>query len=129
MVIRYPNSFTVWQLSAGERILLFFWQCPLAYAFVIAVTDIKYNQTIFISSFGYALGFKASVSNGTTMMKKNDAAQPGPCLNDTLAQHVILWRRELHQYPELSDQEYQTTRRISHWLEQLSIHPLPLWMH
>ncbi|MCW2474011.1 amidohydrolase [Candidatus Symbiopectobacterium sp. NZEC151] len=45
---------------------------------------------------------------------------------DALARRVIEWRRELHQFPELSEQEHQTTQRITRWLDQLSISPLPL---
>lgn len=59
-------------------------------------------------------------------MSKDNAAQPGPCPSEHLAQRVIQWRRELHQHPELSDQEHHTTQRIRHWLQQLSVDTLPL---
>lgn len=49
-----------------------------------------------------------------------------PLSTDSLARRVIEWRRELHQFPELSEQEYQTTQRIIRWLHQLSIAPLPI---
>jgi hypothetical protein len=32
-------------------------------------------------------------------------------------QQLISWRRELHQYPELSLQEVATTARIRDWLQ------------
>lgn len=39
----------------------------------------------------------------------------------TLEQQLITWRRELHQYPELSGKEFQTTRKLRDWLQQLDI--------
>lgn len=39
---------------------------------------------------------------------------------------LIAWRRELHQHPELSHQEFQTTARIRRWLQQGEIRLLPL---
>ncbi|WP_343550424.1 amidohydrolase [Pantoea sp.] len=47
-------------------------------------------------------------------------------MSDFLPQQLLRWRRELHQHPELSDQEFATTERIRHWLEQMNIQPLPL---
>jgi len=41
------------------------------------------------------------------------------------AQQLIAWRRELHQYPELSLQEFETTRRIRQWLENAGLRLLP----
>lgn len=38
----------------------------------------------------------------------------------------VAWRRELHQYPELSGEEFATTERIRHWLQQADIRLLPL---
>ena len=35
----------------------------------------------------------------------------------SLAEQLIRWRRELHQYPELSLQEVDTTARIRDWLQ------------
>jgi len=34
---------------------------------------------------------------------------------------LIAWRRELHQHPELSGEEFATTARIRQWLEQQAI--------
>ena len=59
-------------------------------------------------------------------MTTRKPASETPCTTDALASRVIEWRRELHQFPELSEQEYQTTQRITHWLHQLSIQPLPI---
>lgn len=59
-------------------------------------------------------------------MTTRKPASETPCIIDALASRVIEWRRELHQFPELSEQEYQTTQRIIHWLHQLSIQPLPI---
>lgn len=39
----------------------------------------------------------------------------------SFAQQLIDWRRELHQYPELSLQEFETSRRVSHWLENAGL--------
>ncbi len=39
---------------------------------------------------------------------------------------LINWRRELHQHPELSSQEFATTERITRWLQQGDIRLLPL---
>ena len=38
---------------------------------------------------------------------------------------LVQWRRELHQYPELSNQEFATTERITAWLKQGNIRLLP----
>ena len=43
----------------------------------------------------------------------------------TFKQQLIDWRRELHQYPELSGQEVATTTRIRHWLETSGLRLLP----
>ena len=39
---------------------------------------------------------------------------------------LIAWRRELHQHPELSNHEFETTERITRWLQQGDIRLLPL---
>ncbi|MEZ3498530.1 amidohydrolase [Pantoea sp. KPR_PJ] len=39
---------------------------------------------------------------------------------------LIAWRRELHQHPELSSQEFETTQRLTRWLRQADIRLLPL---
>ncbi|WP_345830082.1 amidohydrolase (plasmid) [Pantoea sp. BRR-3P] len=41
-------------------------------------------------------------------------------------QQLVRWRRELHQHPELSDQEFATTERLTRWLQQLNVKLLPL---
>ncbi|MDO6406679.1 amidohydrolase [Pantoea phytobeneficialis] len=41
-------------------------------------------------------------------------------------EQLIHWRRELHQHPELSNQEHATTARITRWLQQANIRVLPL---
>ncbi|AGB81430.1 amidohydrolase [Serratia sp. FGI94] len=46
-----------------------------------------------------------------------------PC---QLADQVVAYRRELHQHPELSNQEFATTERITRWLQQADIRILPL---
>ena len=43
----------------------------------------------------------------------------------SLAEQLIRWRRELHQYPELSLQEVDTTARIRDWLQSGGISLLP----
>lgn len=40
--------------------------------------------------------------------------------------HLIAARRELHQHPELSMEEYETTRRIRTWLEEAGLKLLDL---
>ncbi|MEO3946249.1 amidohydrolase [Gorillibacterium sp. CAU 1737] len=47
---------------------------------------------------------------------------------DGLAERLTRIRRELHQYPELSNEEYETTKRIKRWLEEagIAIAPFPL---
>ena len=42
-----------------------------------------------------------------------------------LSQQRVQWRRELHQHPELSNQEFATTERITRWLKQSDIRLLP----
>ncbi|MEH3411555.1 amidohydrolase [Phytobacter diazotrophicus] len=44
----------------------------------------------------------------------------------SFAQQLIDWRRELHQYPELSLQEFETSRRVSHWLENAGLRLVPI---
>ena len=41
-------------------------------------------------------------------------------------EQLINWRRELHRNPELSNEEFATTERISGWLSQGGIRLLPL---
>lgn len=41
-------------------------------------------------------------------------------------EQLINWRRELHRNPELSNQEFATTERITGWLQQGDIRLLPL---
>jgi len=41
-------------------------------------------------------------------------------------QQLVRWRRELHQHPELSDQEFETTERLTRWLNDLNVKILPL---
>jgi len=45
---------------------------------------------------------------------------------DDVADKLVLWRRELHQHPELSNQEFQTTQKITRWLNDAQIRILPL---
>lgn len=46
-------------------------------------------------------------------------------MSEQLEQQLISWRRELHQYPELSNKEFATTERITGWLKGLGLTPLP----
>lgn len=46
--------------------------------------------------------------------------------NLALEKQLIAWRRELHQYPELSNQEFATTERITAWLTAAGIRIVPL---
>ncbi|CCG87783.1 M20 peptidase aminoacylase family protein [Erwinia piriflorinigrans] len=46
-------------------------------------------------------------------------------MSHSLEQQLIAWRRELHQFPELSHQEFATTARIKSWLNEADITPLP----
>ncbi|MCU5774463.1 amidohydrolase [Erwiniaceae bacterium BAC15a-03b] len=41
-------------------------------------------------------------------------------------EQLVRWRRELHQHPELSNHEFETTERITRWLQQADIRLLPL---
>ena len=42
--------------------------------------------------------------------------------NETkILQKLISYRRELHEHPELSMKEYETTDRIRHWLQEAEI--------
>lgn len=43
----------------------------------------------------------------------------------SLNQQLIAWRRELHQFPELSGQEVETTSRLRQWLTDAGIRLLP----
>ena len=40
---------------------------------------------------------------------------------DSLAEKLVAYRRELHEYPELSMQEVETTKRIRQWLTEAGI--------
>lgn len=42
-----------------------------------------------------------------------------------LEEQLILWRRELHQYPELSGKEKATTGRLRGWLNNIGLTPQP----
>lgn len=44
----------------------------------------------------------------------------------SLTEKLVQWRRELHQHPELSHQEFATTERLTRWLQQADIRLLPL---
>ncbi|HBQ78352.1 MAG TPA: hypothetical protein DD850_03505 [Erwinia persicina] len=46
-------------------------------------------------------------------------------MSQSLAQQLVAWRRELHQYPELSNEEFATTERITGWLKDADIRLLP----
>lgn len=43
----------------------------------------------------------------------------------SFSEQLIAWRRELHQNPELSGQEVETTARLREWLTAAGIAPLP----
>lgn len=45
---------------------------------------------------------------------------------DELLQQLIAYRRELHEYPELSMREFETTKRIRQWLTGVGISVLDL---
>ncbi|WP_413730607.1 amidohydrolase [Sodalis sp. RH22] len=47
-------------------------------------------------------------------------------LTDIFGEKLVGWRRELHQYPELSNHEFQTTQKIRQWLSEADIPLLPL---
>ncbi|WP_437609347.1 amidohydrolase [Erwinia sp. V71] len=47
-------------------------------------------------------------------------------MSEMSTEQLVRWRRELHQYPELSNQEFATTQRITGWLQQAGIRLLPL---
>ncbi|KAA9028631.1 amidohydrolase [Niallia endozanthoxylica] len=42
-------------------------------------------------------------------------------MNSPLLEKLITYRRELHEHPELSMKEYETTKRIRKWLEEAEI--------
>lgn len=42
----------------------------------------------------------------------------------SFCEQLIAWRRELHQNPELSGQEVETTARLRKWLTAAGIAPL-----
>lgn len=46
-------------------------------------------------------------------------------MSHDFAQQLVAWRRELHQFPELSNQEFATTERIKKWLRADDITLLP----
>jgi metal-dependent amidase/aminoacylase/carboxypeptidase family protein len=43
----------------------------------------------------------------------------------SFGEQLIAWRRELHQNPELSGQEVETTARLRQWLTNAGITPQP----
>ncbi|SMF60389.1 amidohydrolase [Paenibacillus barengoltzii] len=47
-------------------------------------------------------------------------------LNSAASERFVAIRRELHRYPELSNEEFETTRRIRGWLEEAGIRILDL---
>jgi amidohydrolase len=42
-------------------------------------------------------------------------------MSNELAQQLVAWRRDLHQHPELSNEEFATTDKIKSWLHQANI--------
>ena len=42
-------------------------------------------------------------------------------MNEDLITKLIKYRHELHTYPELSFQEFETTKRIRNWLSEAGI--------
>ena len=44
----------------------------------------------------------------------------------SFGEQLIAWRRELHQNPELSGQEVETTTRLRQWLTNAGITPAAL---
>ncbi|TCL07263.1 M20 peptidase aminoacylase family protein [Sodalis ligni] len=47
-------------------------------------------------------------------------------MSGELAEKLIYCRRELHTHPELSNQEFATTEKITRWLQEAGIRILPL---
>src|SRR5476651_1893596 len=47
-------------------------------------------------------------------------------MSDTLTEKLIRCRRELHTYPEMSNQEIATTEKITGWLREAGIRIVPL---
>ncbi|EOS54948.1 amidohydrolase [Paenibacillus barengoltzii] len=47
-------------------------------------------------------------------------------LNSAASERFVAIRRELHRYPELSNEEFETTRRIRGWLEEAGIRILDI---
>ncbi|NDL65244.1 amidohydrolase [Acerihabitans arboris] len=47
-------------------------------------------------------------------------------MSGNIAEKLISCRRELHAYPELSNQEFATTEKITRWLQDAGIRMLPL---
>ncbi|MBD8213729.1 amidohydrolase [Erwinia persicina] len=47
----------------------------------------------------------------------------------SLTRQLVAWRRELHQYPELSNEEFATTERITGWLNEAGIRLLPFGLN
>lgn len=45
----------------------------------------------------------------------------GTNLVENLQSRLVAYRRELHENPELAFEEYETTKRIRHWLEEAGI--------
>ncbi|MFD0869265.1 amidohydrolase [Paenibacillus residui] len=45
---------------------------------------------------------------------------------ERLQPELVAMRRELHQFPELSNEEYETTKRLRSWLTEAGIHLLDL---
>ena len=42
-------------------------------------------------------------------------------LADQVAEHVLTWRRDLHQYPELGNREFETARKVAEHLRALGM--------
>ncbi|MDU0328710.1 MULTISPECIES: M20 peptidase aminoacylase family protein [Paenibacillus] len=59
-------------------------------------------------------------------MSNDTYATQAKALNGTAAERFIEIRRELHRYPELSNEEFETTRRIRGWLEEAGIRILDI---
>lgn len=69
----------------------------------------NYNKTYFFILLSFSLQITAQTFNNIDKLVKDELGK------------VIKWRRELHQHPELSNREFNTSKKVSEHLRQLGI--------
>jgi amidohydrolase len=66
-------------------------------------------------SYGFSL---LALLTGANVLAQAPAIEP---LADAVADEVLAWRRDIHQFPELGNREFETSRKVAEHLRALGI--------